>query len=62
MSRLSDMVAEQVWLWMNECRRRGATDLEAEIRETEVRIFVNARCIVPKPAEHITLTFKIPEE
>ena len=56
------MVAEQVWLWMNECRRRGATDLEAEIRETEVRIFVNARCIVPKPAEHITLTFKIPEE
>ena len=38
MSDLTDRVADHVWRWMNVCRERGATHLEAEILSQRIGV------------------------
>ena len=55
-----DLAIECVWAHMTVLRQKGCTQVEGEITAVcEETVHANVRVVLPKPAEFITLKFKV---
>jgi len=53
---------ERLRNYLGFLRSRGATQVEGQVKEiSRERITAKVKFVAPKPADHITLTFKVPE-
>lgn len=57
--KIVSVVADYLWDEMSSMRERGCTDVEGDLRVKDGVLRGNARGVLPKPAEFITLTFNV---
>lgn len=57
--KIVSVVSDYLWDEMSAMRERGCTDVEGDLRVKDRVLRGKARRTIPKPAEFITLSFKV---